>query len=98
MLNFFKNLFGNSVDVKEIIEQGAIIIDVRTPNEYRNGHGKKSINIPLNNIETNINKIKKYNQPIVTCCASGMRSGRAASILKSKGIEAYNGGAWQNVD
>ena len=98
MLSFLKNLFGKSVDVKQIIEQGATIIDVRTPNEYRSGHGKNSINIPLNTIEANINKIKKYNQPIITCCASGMRSGRAASVLKSKGIEAYNGGPWQNVN
>jgi rhodanese-related sulfurtransferase len=97
MINFLKNLFGKSADVKEILAQGATIIDVRTPNEYKGGHAKKSVNIPLNTIEANIGKIKKYNQPIVTCCASGMRSGRAAGILKSKGIEAYNGGPWQNV-
>jgi rhodanese-related sulfurtransferase len=98
MLSFLKNLFGESADIKGIIDQGAVIIDVRTPQEYSNGHGKKSINIPLGTIEANIGKIKKYNQPIVTCCASGMRSGRAATILKSKGIEAYNGGAWQKVN
>mgnify|MGYP000383268154 CR=1 FL=1 len=98
MMEFLKNLFGKSVDIEEILAQGATINDVRTVNEYRNGHGKKSINIPLNTLEANLKKIKQYDQPIIACCASGMRSGRAASILKSKGIEAYNGGAWQNVD
>jgi len=98
MINFIKGLFGKSVDLEQVLAEGATIIDVRTVNEYKNGHGKKSVNIPLDKVEANLKKIKKYNQPIITCCASGMRSGRAASILKSKGIEAYNGGAWQKVD
>lgn len=98
MFNFLKGLFGKSVDVKGIIAQGATIIDVRTPNEYKSGHAKNSINISLNTIEANLGKIKKYKQPIITCCASGIRSGRAATILKSRGIEAHNGGAWKNVN
>jgi len=38
------------------------------------------------------------NKPIVFCCASGMRSGSAASMLKREGIEAYNGGSWVNLN
>ena len=98
MINFIKKLFGNSVDLKEIASQGATIIDVRSPAEYQNGHGKNSINIPLNIIGNNLEQINKYDQPIITCCASGMRSGRAATILKNNGIEAYNGGSWQKTD
>lgn len=98
MFSFIKNLFGPSADFKELYENGAIIIDVRTPAEYSRGHGKNAINIPLNTIEANISKIKKYDKPVITCCRSGMRSGQAAGILKAKGIEAYNGGTWQNVD
>ena len=46
----------------------------------------------------NIEKIKKLNKPVITCCASGMRSASAASILKQHGIEAINGGSWTKVD
>jgi rhodanese-related sulfurtransferase len=45
-----------------------------------------------------IETIKKWNKPVITCCASGMRSGSAASILKKNGVEAYNAGPWQKAD
>lgn len=44
-----------------------------------------------------INELKQKQQPIITCCRSGMRSGKAATILKKEGIEAYNGGSWNQV-
>ena len=41
-----------------------------------------------------VNDLKKKGKPVITCCASGMRSSSAASILKQAGVEAYNGGSW----
>ncbi|MDE3212909.1 MAG: rhodanese-like domain-containing protein [Bacteroidota bacterium] len=95
-MNFFKKLFGSapSVNFKELTQKGAVIIDVRTPGEFGSGHIKSSVNIPLNNIGNQINKIKKYNKPIITVCQSGSRSRMATGILKRAGVEAYNGGAW----
>lgn len=55
------------------------------------------MNIPVDKIGNQIEKIKKYEKPVITCCRSGARSGMAASILKSKGVEAYNGGAWDSL-
>jgi len=98
MFNFIKNLFGESANLQELYENGAVIIDVRTPAEFKSGHGKNAINIPLNTISSNIAKIKKYDKPVITCCRSGMRSGQAAGILKGEGVEAYNGGTWQSVN
>jgi len=86
--------FGPKVDCHELIAKGAILVDVRSPREYANGKPKNSKNIPLDKIGGKIDKIKKLNKPIVLCCASGMRSGRATSMLKNNGIEAYNGGGW----
>lgn len=92
-------LFGNKQDmIKEFQTRGAIILDVRTPGEYNQGAIKGSKNIPLQNITSQINTIKKLNKPVITCCASGMRSGSAASILKSNGIEAINGGGWMSLN
>ncbi len=98
MLGFIKKLFGPSVDLAEKMKEGAIIVDVRSPGEYAGGHVKGSKNIPLGNIEAKLNTIKKWNKPVITCCASGMRSGSAASILKRNGVEAYNAGPWQKAD
>jgi rhodanese-related sulfurtransferase len=52
----------------------------------------------LDKISEKIETIKKWNKPVITCCASGMRSSSAASILKKNGVEAYNAGPWQKAD
>lgn len=94
MLSFIKNLFGPGTDYKELMAKGALIIDVRSPGEFSGGHIKGAQNIPVDKIGNHADKLKKTGKPIITCCASGMRSGVAAGVLKQNGIEAYNGGAW----
>lgn len=90
--------FGNKTnEIKSFIDRGAIIIDVRSTGEFTSGNIKGSKNIPLNNISTRIQEIKKWDKPIITCCLSGMRSGQAASILKQNGIECINGGGWSSL-
>jgi phage shock protein E len=95
-MNFLQNLFGGP-DLEEYLEKDAVIIDVRTRGEFQMGHGDKAVNIPLDEVTGKLEKIRQYNKPIIACCASGNRSGSAANFLKSKGIEAVNGGSWQNV-
>ncbi len=98
MSNFFKNLFGNQVDLKGIYERGAIILDVRSPEEYRTGHIKGSVNIPLDLLKTKIPDLQKKNRPVITCCRSGARSGMAKTLIASVGLEVYNGGSWDNLE
>jgi len=90
--------FGNKTNsIKEFKEKGAIVIDVRSQGEFAGGHIKGAKNIPLNEIGSKINDIKKLNNPVIACCASGMRSSQATSILKKNGIEVINGGGWQSL-
>lgn len=96
MFGFLKKLFGGA-DIKALLDDGAVILDVRTKAEYKNGHVKGSVHMPLHVIDKQIKQLKKYKKPIVTCCASGRRSGVAASRLKAYGLEAYNGGSWTSV-
>ena len=93
----FLGLGNKSESIQEFIEKGAVIIDVRSPGEFAGGHIKGSKNIPLNEIGAKINEIKKQNKPVIACCASGMRSSQATSILKQNGIDAINGGGWQSL-
>lgn len=93
----FLGLGNKSESIQEFIEKGAIIIDVRSPGEFSGGHIKDSKNIPLNEIGAKINEIKKLNKPVIACCASGMRSSQATSILKQNGIDVINGGGWQSL-
>ncbi len=100
MINTIKNLLGlgPKVDYAALVKQGALIIDVRTKAEYANGHIKGSINISVDSLTGNLGKLKDKNQPIITCCASGMRSGSAKQILISHGYtKVYNGGGWNSL-
>lgn len=99
MLDFLKKLVGagSSVDYGELIQNGAVIIDVRTPGEFAGGHIKQSVNIPLDKLQGSIKKIKAKG-PIIVCCASGMRSGSAKSILQRNGFtDVHNAGSWTNL-
>ncbi|MFL2579672.1 MAG: rhodanese-like domain-containing protein [Parvicellaceae bacterium] len=74
------------------------IIDVRTTEEFENSRVEGSVNIPLNLVPDNIETLKKM-QPLVLCCAAGVRSGQAMEYLKINGlVKVYNGGSWQNVE
>lgn len=84
-------------DLKDIIEKGALIIDVRTKEEYKTGHIKGSLNIPLNEIDEAMTWLVK-DVPVVVLCASGSRSAVAEKILKANGFEkVYNGGSWDSL-
>lgn len=89
-------LTGRKAAWKEKIDAGAKVIDVRSPGEFSSGHVKGSQNIPLEKIGAASEKLKKEG-PLVLCCASGTRSAMAKSILKSKGLDVYNGGSWRSV-
>lgn len=98
MFGFLKKLFGGStVDLKELVKNGAQIIDVRTPAEFNGGHIKGAKNIPLQSLNQNLGKINK-NKPVITCCASGARSAAAKNILLNNGFsEVHNGGGWNSL-
>ena len=98
-MSFLKKIFGgSSVDYKELVKNGAQIIDVRTPSEFNGGHVKGAKNIPLQSLNQNLGKINK-NKPVITCCASGARSAAAKNILLNNGFsEVYNGGGWYGLN
>lgn len=87
------------VNFSELVEGGAVILDVRTKGEYASGHIKGSINIPVEQLSINLNKLKNKNSVIITCCASGMRSASAKGLLSSNGyVNVYNGGSWMSLE
>lgn len=100
MINTLKKIFGfgPSVNYAELVKNGAIILDVRSKSEYAGGHIKGSVNISVDTLRNNLEKLKDKNKPIITCCASGMRSASAKSILSANGFtKVYNGGGWSSL-
>ena len=99
MIATLKKIFGmgRKTDYPALMKEGAQIIDVRSQDEFRGGHIKGAVNIPLHLLRSNMTKIKK-DKPIITCCASGMRSASAKNMLESAGFtQVYNGGGWMSL-
>ena len=65
--------------------EGAVLLDVRTPEEYAEGHIVGSKNIPLQSIEKTESVITDKSTPLFVHCRSGARSAQATSILKRMG-------------
>lgn len=89
---------GPAVDYGQLVKEGALILDVRSKGEYSGGHIQGSLNIPVDQLNSHLTKLKDKNRTIITCCASGMRSASAKSILESNGYTSvYNGGGWYTL-
>ena len=83
--------------ISELLKLGAKVVDVRTPAEYAEGHVEDSINIPLNELSGYTEELKKMHG-IIVCCASGVRSNKAANLMKVYGINCLDGGSWMNLN
>jgi rhodanese-related sulfurtransferase len=89
----------SSQSIEEIaLSDSTVIVDVRTPGEFADGHIEKAINIPVDLLAGEMEQLKSY-QTIITVCRSGSRSARAKTILENAGFtNVRNGGGWQALD
>ncbi|WP_326716592.1 rhodanese-like domain-containing protein [Vagococcus jeotgali] len=76
----------NQTELQAKLKGPIELIDVRSPEEYAQGHIAKAKNIPMERIKS----YKGKGKPVYLICASGARSKRAAQQLIAEGIEAYN--------
>lgn len=100
MFSFLKKLFKSQPEVNysEVLANGAQLVDVRTLAEYKQGHLRGAINIPLQILSDNLSKLRK-DKPVITYCASGMRSAAAKNVLINKGFDpVYNGGGYHRLE
>ncbi|HWS76604.1 MAG TPA: rhodanese-like domain-containing protein [Quisquiliibacterium sp.] len=83
-----------------INDSNAIVLDVREPAEFAAGHMPNARNIPLGELDKRVGDLPQ-GKPVLVCCASGARSGKAISLLRKGGREAFNlaGGmaAWRQA-
>ncbi|MBO3099658.1 rhodanese-like domain-containing protein [Gelidibacter pelagius] len=101
MISKLKALLGikPAPNYSQLLKEGGVIIDVRSAAEFKGGHIKGCKNMPLQTLAANLNKLKNKDKPVITCCASGMRSASAKNLLKSKGFtQVYNGGGWSSLN
>ena len=86
-----------ATNLQELIEQGAFLVDVRTPEEFAEGSVPGAVNIPLDVLPGKLAEFSGKAHTIVFC-RSGARSGMAKTFLENNGLRGVvNGGSWQNV-
>jgi phage shock protein E len=83
-------------EAQELLKAGALVIDVRTAEEYVAGHLATAVNMPLNEIEASIGRlVRAKDQVLLLHCQSGIRSGAAMKKLKQMGYtNVYNLGSY----
>ncbi|HEV2323012.1 MAG TPA: rhodanese-like domain-containing protein [Terracidiphilus sp.] len=87
-------------DAHEYLHKGALIIDVRSPAEFKARHLPNAINLPVDQIETTLpTRVKDRTQPILLHCQAGTRSTVAKRKLNALGyINAYNLGSYTRAE
>ena len=94
----YTNFANMKMQSMENINNNATIVDVRTPEEFTEGHFPNAIKITLDQVALRIDEFKEMPKPIIAYCRSGNRSGIAVSILKQNGIaDAINGGGLEDL-
>jgi phage shock protein E len=85
-------------ELADLRRRGVLVLDVRTPEEYSQGHLPGSRNLPLDSLDQNLDGLER-DRPILTVCASGMRSGIACRRLVRAGFrEVRNAGPWHRLE
>ncbi len=75
------------MDAVRLINQGAVLLDVRTQGEFDAGHIRDARHLPQDQVSGAAETLKKYKEKVViACCESGMRSGAAARVLRNQGF------------
>lgn len=95
----FLELFfgGEKKEIKRFLNEGALILDVRTLREYKTNHIENSLHVPLNDLQSRKEELKYLNKPFIVCCQSGVRSAKATKFLRLNNINATNGGGWKSL-
>jgi len=79
------------------VEEGALLLDVRSESEFNSGHLEGALNIPVGQLSDRLEELEDKKRSIVVYCESGGRSGRAAKMLQSEGYESVHDlGSWRN--
>ena len=77
-------------DARDLVAKGALLLDVRTPQEFATGHIQGAINIPVQDLDRRMAEVGAKDRPVVVYCRSGQRSARAARMLKAAGHQTVH--------
>jgi rhodanese-related sulfurtransferase len=74
-------------NARQLVADGAVLLDVRSPQEFAASHLPQAVNLPVDQLRERMDEVRQFDRPLVVYCASGMRSNRAAGILRSAEVQ-----------
>jgi len=100
IFGLFKGSGVSATAARELVDSGAVLLDVRESQEWNAGHAPTATHIPAGSVQGRLNRLSKERQ-VVVVCRSGNRSSGVTRLLRSNGYDALNlsGGmnAWQRA-
>ena len=101
MVDAFKKLIGlgPSANYAQLVRDGALVLDVRTPSEFEQGHVPGAMNIPIEKLRDNMHQLANKKATIIACCTDGAKSWYAKNLLDATGYNhVYNAGSWKKLN
>ena len=90
--------WGQSLNYAALVKEGALILDVRTEEEFEVDHIEGSLNIPVEKLRNNLHLLADKQRVIIACCVSGAKSWYAKNLLDSLGfVRVYDAGKWTKL-
>ncbi|MBN9139954.1 MAG: rhodanese-like domain-containing protein [Micrococcales bacterium] len=97
---WFRRTSVSVAQARALLDDGAVLVDVRSPQEWRSEHAPAARHIPLDQLERRAGDLPA-GTPVVVMCHSGVRSAQGAAVLRRKGVDAHSlrGGivAWRRA-
>ena len=81
------------VDIRHLVDRGAVLLDVRTEEEFVGFHLPGAVNIPYEALDDQLESVRRWKKPVLVYSAEGRRSSLATSKLRNCGVSAYDAGA-----
>lgn len=80
----------SATDARRLVQGGAKLVDVRSPDEFAGGHIEGAVNIPVQELDGRMSELGPKDTTVIVYCRSGARSAHAARMLKSAGYGAVH--------
>jgi rhodanese-related sulfurtransferase len=84
-------------DLLPLLQEGAVLLDVRTEEEFVGCHIEGAVNIPLQELDRSLSIVREWKRPVVVYGADDQRSSRAVTKLRNHGITAFDGGSREEL-
>jgi phage shock protein E len=95
-MHTFQTKQETATNISTLISKGAILIDVRSPKDFKSNSIHDSFNFPLTSLNHNWKVLKSFERPIILISENGQSASKAIKLLSTYQVDCHHGGSWKN--